>query len=162
MGIIIIGRLIASTLLILILLPEFYRMVYGKEKKEECIWTASWAIRRLNTQNNKARRSRKKKAHSCCQSRNRLRQKGSDHRRMQSADLRWSAGTGGKGYHYSGYSEDTVGMQRRYGCDPDRNHPERWNMRSGRWSIQDRDRKIQGLGLTVTWVNAIIKLYLRR
>ena len=35
MGIIIIGGLIASTLLILILLPVFYRMVYGKEKKEK-------------------------------------------------------------------------------------------------------------------------------
>ena len=31
----IIGGLIASTLLILILLPVFYRMVYGKEKKEK-------------------------------------------------------------------------------------------------------------------------------
>ena len=35
MGIIIIGGLIASTILILILLPVFYRMVYGKEKKEK-------------------------------------------------------------------------------------------------------------------------------
>ena len=35
MGIIIIGGLIASTLLILILLPVFYRMVYGKEMREK-------------------------------------------------------------------------------------------------------------------------------
>ena len=43
-------RLIASTLLILILLPVFYRMVYGKEKKENAKESEKGRSQRMDTE----------------------------------------------------------------------------------------------------------------